>query len=52
MSSIITRVVLPGLGAVCPEYLSRGNLPALPPASRSLFIRGHRTPNGLRRERV
>ena len=36
MSSIITRVVLPGLGAVCPECLSRGNLPAVLPSSRGV----------------
>src|SRR3989442_10853087 len=30
MDSIITRVILPGLGPVCPECLSQGHIPALP----------------------
>src|SRR6266705_3371166 len=29
MDSIISRVILPGIGPVCPECLSRGHLPAL-----------------------
>ncbi len=30
MTSSITRVILPGVGAVCPECLSRGHVAALP----------------------
>ena len=30
MDSIITSVILPGVGPVCPECLSRGHIPALP----------------------
>ena len=30
MSSIITHVILPGLGPVCPECFSRGHIAALP----------------------
>ena len=30
MNSIITSVILPGVGPVCPECLSRGHIPALP----------------------
>ena len=29
VSSIITRVILPGIGPVCPECFSRGHLAAL-----------------------
>ena len=29
MPSIITRVILPGIGSVCPECFSRGHIPAL-----------------------
>ena len=38
MDSIVTRVVLPGVGPVCAECLSRGHLPAqgLPVGSRRM----------------
>ena len=40
MSSIITHVILPGLGPVCPECFSRGHLGALPVAPGEVYSYG------------
>src|SRR5687767_14399104 len=40
MDSIISRVILPGVGPVCPECLSRGRLPALPLSPREVYSYG------------
>ena len=40
MSSIITHVILPGLGPVCPECFSRGHVGALPVASGEVYSYG------------
>ena len=40
MASIISRVILPGVGAVCPECLSRGHLPALRLSLREVYSFG------------
>ena len=40
MSSIITHVILPGLGPVCPECFSRGHVGALPVAPGEVYSFG------------
>jgi hypothetical protein len=40
MSSIITRVILPGLGPVCPECFSRGHVGALSLAPGEVYSYG------------
>jgi len=40
MNSIITSVILPGVGPVCPECLSRGHLPALRLSPREVYSFG------------
>jgi hypothetical protein len=40
MNSIITGVILPGVGPVCPECLSRGHLPALRLSPREVYSFG------------
>jgi hypothetical protein len=40
MASIISRVILPGVGGVCPECLSRGHLPALRLSPREVYSFG------------
>ena len=40
MDSIISRVILPGVGSVCPECLSRGHLPALRLSPREVYSFG------------
>ncbi len=40
MDSIISRVILPGVGSVCPECLSRGHVPALPLTPREVYSFG------------
>ena len=40
MSSIITHVILPGLGPVCPECFSRGHVGALPMAPGEVYSYG------------
>ncbi len=40
MSSIITRVILPGLGPVCPECFSRGDIAALPLSPKEVYSFG------------
>ena len=37
MDSIVSRVILPGVGPVCPECLSRGHLPALRLSPREVY---------------
>jgi hypothetical protein len=37
MDSIVSRVILPGIGPVCPECLSRGHLPALRLSPREVY---------------
>lgn len=40
MVSIISRVILPGVGPVCPECLSRGHLPSLRLSPREVYSFG------------
>src|SRR5207302_1733467 len=40
MSSIITRVILPGIGPVCPECFSRGYIAALPLSPKEVYSFG------------
>jgi len=40
MQSIINRVILPGVGAVCPECLTRGHLPDLRLSPREVYSFG------------
>lgn len=40
MDPIITSVILPGVGPVCPEYLSRGHIPALPLSPAEVYSFG------------
>ena len=40
MDSIISRVILPGVGPVCPECLSRGHLPSLRLSPREVYSFG------------
>jgi hypothetical protein len=40
MSSIITNVILPGLGPVCPECFSRGHIPAFSLAPGEVYSCG------------
>src|SRR5216683_486410 len=54
MSSIITNVILPGLGPVCPEYFSRGHIPAFRLAPGEVYSYGigePQAPTGLGRRR-
>ena len=40
MSSIITRVILPGIGPVCPECFSRGHIAASPLSPKEVYSFG------------
>jgi hypothetical protein len=40
MDSIIISVILPGVGPVCPECLSRGHIPALPVSPAEVYSFG------------
>jgi len=40
MNSIITRVILPGIGPVCPECFSRGHIAALPLSPNEVYSFG------------
>jgi len=40
MDSIISRVIVPGVGPVCPECLSRGHLPAVRLSPREVYSFG------------
>src|SRR5712692_2486134 len=40
MSCIITRVILPGIGPVCPECFSRGHIAALPLSPKEVYSFG------------
>ena len=40
VDSIVTSVILPGVGPVCPECLSRGHIPALPLAPAEVYSFG------------
>ena len=44
MSSIITNVILPGLGPVCPECFSRGHIAAFPLAPGEVYSYGTTEP--------
>jgi hypothetical protein len=44
MDSIITSVILPGVGPVCPECLSRGHIPALPLSPGEVYSFGINDP--------
>ncbi len=44
MSSIITHVILPGLGPVCPECFSRGHIAALPLNPGEVYSTGSPNP--------
>jgi hypothetical protein len=45
MDSIISRVILPGVGPVCPECLSRGHIPALRLSPREVYSYGTPEPH-------
>src|SRR5262249_24089849 len=40
MVSTIRHVIVPGVGNVCPECLSRGHIPAFPPSPREVYSFG------------
>jgi hypothetical protein len=45
MSSIITSVILPGIGPVCPECFSRGHIAALPLSPNEVYSFGVTEPD-------